>query len=159
MVEEETFEKADSGSSHTYPVQAGSLHKGEYVMIKGQPCRVVEITTSKTGKHGHAKASITGINIFTGKKYEDSCPTSHSIDAPYVSRKEYQLLDICSDGFATLLLEDGSTKEDLKFGDSEEDEKLKAKLQDSLAQGKEITVGTVVAMGQEKIIDYREVGN
>ena len=55
MVEEETFERGEAGSSHTYPVQAGSLKKGDYAMIKGQPCRVVEITTSKTGKHGHAK--------------------------------------------------------------------------------------------------------
>eukprot|EP00826_Nyctotherus_ovalis_P063367 TRINITY_DN9289_c0_g2_i1.p1 TRINITY_DN9289_c0_g2~~TRINITY_DN9289_c0_g2_i1.p1 ORF type:complete len:160 (-),score=59.76 TRINITY_DN9289_c0_g2_i1:78-557(-) len=159
MVEEETFEKAESGSSHTYPVQAGTLHKGDYVMLKGHPCKLVEITTSKTGKHGHAKASIMGIDVFTGKKYEDSCPTSHSIDAPFVSRKEYQLLDIGSDGFVTLLLEDGSTKEDLKFADNEEDQKLKDKLHDVLTSGKDVIVGTMIAMGEEKIIDYRELAN
>ena len=75
----------------------------------------MEITTSKTGKHGHAKANITGIDIFTEKKYEDSCPTSHNIDVPNVVRKEYQLVDIANDGFVTLMEEDGSQKEDLKL--------------------------------------------
>ena len=36
--------------------------------LKEKPCKIIEITTSKTGKHGHAKANITGIDIFTGKK-------------------------------------------------------------------------------------------
>ena len=29
--------------------------------------KIIEISVSKTGKHGHAKAAITGIDIFTGK--------------------------------------------------------------------------------------------
>ena len=36
--------------------------------LKEKPCKIIDITTSKTGKHGHAKANITGIDIFTGKK-------------------------------------------------------------------------------------------
>ena len=157
MAEEETFEKADSGSSHTYPVQAGTLHKGNYVMLKGHPCKVVEISITKNGKHGHAKASIVGIDIFTGKKYEDSCPSSHSIEAPFVSREEYQIADIGSDGFITLILEDGMTREDLKFDDTEENQHLKDKLQEELTNGKDIILGIMVAMGEEKIIDYREI--
>ena len=47
------------------------------MVFQGRPCKVVGYTTTKTGKHGHAKAAITGIDIFTGKKYEDSKPTSH----------------------------------------------------------------------------------
>ena len=34
-------------------------------MIEGHPCRVVEYNTSKSGKHGRAKADIIGIDIFT----------------------------------------------------------------------------------------------
>jgi len=84
-------------------------------MLKDMPCRVVEMTTSKAGKHGHAKATIVGIDIFTSKKYEDSCPTSHNMEVPFVKKNEYQLLDIADDGFVTLLLENGETKEDLKL--------------------------------------------
>ena len=157
MSEEETFEKADSGSSYTYPAQAGTLHKGDYVMLKRHPCKVVEISVTKNGKHGHAKASIVGIDLFTGKKYEDSCPSLHSIEAPFVSRKDYQIADIGSDGFITLISEDGTTREDLKFDDSEEDQQLKEKLQEQLTNEKDVVLGVMVAMGEEKIIDYREI--
>lgn len=58
-------------------------------MLKGNPCKVTAYSTSKAGKHGHAKASIVGIDIFTGKKHEDSCPTSHNIDIPFVKKTEY----------------------------------------------------------------------
>ena len=54
---EEQFENAISGESLTYPLQCSALRKNGHVMIKGNPCKIVEMTTSKTGKHGHAKAS------------------------------------------------------------------------------------------------------
>ena len=44
--------------------------------------QITEITTSKTGKHGHAKANITGLDIFTGNKYQDMSPTSHTMWVP-----------------------------------------------------------------------------
>merc|ERR1712187_444973 len=68
------------------------MGKGSHVMIKGHPCKVAEVTTSKTGKHGHAKAHIVAIDIFTGKKYEDLCPTSHNVEVPFVKKVEFQLL-------------------------------------------------------------------
>merc|ERR1712118_450588 len=100
MAEEadEEFDTADAGSSDTYPTQAGELRKGSHVMIKGHPCKVTDISTSKTGKHGHAKAHIVALDIFTSKKYEDLCPTSHNVEVPFVKRTEYTLMDIGGDG-------------------------------------------------------------
>lgn len=98
--EQETFESVSSGASLSYPKQAGTIRKGQHVVIKGFPCKVIEITTSKTGKHGHAKANIVAVDIFTGKKYEDICPTSHNLVNP---RKSTYLLthnrnaQICSE--------------------------------------------------------------
>ena len=80
----------------------------------------MEITTSKTGKHGHAKANMTGIDIFTNKKYEDCAPTSHNMDVPVVTRNEFQLIDVAGDGFLTLMLADGATREDLKLPTDED---------------------------------------
>lgn len=80
----------------------------------------MEISTSKTGKHGHAKAVIVGVDIFTDKKYEDGGPTSHNIDVPIVTRTEYTLIDIANDGFVSLMTEGGDTKEDLKLPTDED---------------------------------------
>ena len=62
---EEQFENAISGESLTYPLQCSALRKNGHVMIKGNPCKIVEMTTSKTGKHGHAKASGCFTEIWT----------------------------------------------------------------------------------------------
>ena len=51
----------------------------------------MDYSTSKTGKHGHAKAHIIGIDIFTQKKLEELCPTTHNMDVPNVTRTEYQV--------------------------------------------------------------------
>merc|ERR1711988_2003978 len=117
------------GASDTYPQQAGEIRKGSFLMIKGNPCKCCEVSTSKTGKHGHAKAHIVAIDIFTGKKLEDLCPTSHNLDVPFVKKTEYQVLTADEDtGEVSLLQEDGSTKDDLnlptvvKIGEPTEDD-------------------------------------
>ena len=60
---DEEFGEEGAGSSLITPIRAGELKKGMYAILKEKPCKVIEITTSKTGKHGHAKANITGIDI------------------------------------------------------------------------------------------------
>ena len=45
-------------------------------VIKGRPTKVIEVTTSKTGKHGHAKCHFTALDIFTNKKMEELVPST-----------------------------------------------------------------------------------
>lgn len=74
------------------------------------------MSTSKTGKHGHAKVHMVALDIFTNKKLEDICPSTHNMDCPVVKRKEYQLLSINEDGFISLMdLESCDTKDDLRL--------------------------------------------
>mmetsp|Transcript_88097 Transcript_88097/g.174838 ORF Transcript_88097/g.174838 Transcript_88097/m.174838 type:complete len:172 (-) Transcript_88097:74-589(-) len=162
--EDETFEATDAGASHTFPFQAGDLKKGSHMMIKGNPCKVAEISMSKTGKHGHAKAHIVGLDIFTGKKYEDLCPSSHNVECPFVKRTEYTFLDADHDsGEVTLLKENGDMKQDLNLPDrvlvgeaTEDDKKLTTDIKSAQEAGKEMSVVVLEACGKEKIIQLKE---
>jgi translation elongation factor IF5A len=89
-----------------------------HVVIKGRPCKIVEMSTSKTGKHGHAKVHLVAIDIFTNKKLEDLCPSTHNMDVPNVSRTEYQFSHI-DDDFLNLIKPDGSEKNDVKVPEGE----------------------------------------
>jgi Translation elongation factor P (EF-P)/translation initiation factor 5A (eIF-5A) len=44
------------------------LKENKYILIDDEPCRIVEITTSKPGKHGEAKARIVAIGVFDNQK-------------------------------------------------------------------------------------------
>eukprot|EP00933_Yihiella_yeosuensis_P072088 TRINITY_DN80381_c0_g1_i1.p1 TRINITY_DN80381_c0_g1~~TRINITY_DN80381_c0_g1_i1.p1 ORF type:complete len:192 (-),score=49.27 TRINITY_DN80381_c0_g1_i1:176-682(-) len=162
--EGEQFESADAGASTTYPMQAGELRKGSHIMIKGFPCKVCEISMSKTGKHGHAKAHIVALDIFTSKKYEDLCPASHNVSVPFVTRQEYQVLTADPDsGEVSLLKEDGTTKDDLnlptfvKIGEPTPDDKDVAKqIVEESEKGEKTVIAMVqAACGMEKIIGVK----
>eukprot|EP01068_Selenidium_serpulae_P019025 Selendium_serpulae@DN6503_c0_g1_i4.p3 len=157
--EETTFEAAASGASECVPIQAGSVRKGGHVMLKGKPCKVVEYSTSKTGKHGHAKAHIVGIDIFTGKKYEDMCPTSHNMEEPVIKRTELQLIDIQDGDFVTLLSDNGDTRNDVRLPrdqDGQHDDVAK-QVMDMSGKDKSILVTLLGACSQEKIVAAKEL--
>ncbi|ESR52009.1 eukaryotic translation initiation factor 5A [Citrus sinensis] len=154
--EEHHFEsKADAGASKTFPQQAGTIRKNGYIVIKGRPCKVVEVSTSKTGKHGHAKCHFVGIDIFNGKKLEDIVPSSHNCDVPHVTRTDYQLIDISEDGFVSLLTENGNTKDDLRLPT---DENLLSQIKDGFESGKDLVVSVQCAMGEEQINALKDIG-
>ncbi|KAL1854657.1 translation initiation factor eIF5A [Paecilomyces lecythidis] len=150
---EHTFESADAGASTTYPMQCSALRKNGHVVIKGRPCKIVEMSTSKTGKHGHAKVHIVAIDIFTGKKLEDLSPSTHNMDVPVVRRQEYQLLDITDDGFLSLMDESGSTKDDVKLPDGEVGDKINRLFRE---EEKDTNVVVLTSMGEEIAMDAKE---
>lgn len=49
----------EAGASKTEPRQCSSLKKNGFVLLKNRPCKIVEMSTSKTGKHGHAKVHFS----------------------------------------------------------------------------------------------------
>ncbi|TVU44901.1 hypothetical protein EJB05_04410 [Eragrostis curvula] len=154
--EEHHFEsKGDAGASKTYPQQAGTIRKNGHIVIKGRPCKVVEVSTSKTGKHGHAKCHFVAIDIFNGKKLEDIVPSSHNCDVPHVNRTDYQLIDISEDGFVSLLTDSGETKDDLRVPS---DPALLTQIKESFAEGKDLIVSVTSAMGEEQISGLKDIG-
>uniref|UniRef100_A0A8C7L5Q3 Translation initiation factor 5A C-terminal domain-containing protein n=1 Tax=Oncorhynchus kisutch TaxID=8019 RepID=A0A8C7L5Q3_ONCKI len=127
------FTTGESGASATIPMQCSALRKNGHVVLKGRPCKIVEMSTSKTGKHGHAKVNMVGIDIFTNKKYEDMCPSTHNMDVPHIKRNEFQLLNI-TDGFMSLMGDNGDVREDLRVPDSD----LGKEIEQKFAAGEDI---------------------
>jgi translation initiation factor 5A len=150
---EHTFESADAGASTTYPMQCSALRKNGFVVIKNRPCKIVEMTTSKTGKHGHAKVHLVAIDIFTAKKLEELCPSTHNMNVPNVRRQEYLLVDVSEDGFLSLMSDDGSTKDDVKLPDGEVGDKINKLFTE---ENKDTSVIVLTAMGEEAAIDAKE---
>ncbi|CAI8495763.1 translation elongation factor eIF-5A [Hanseniaspora opuntiae] len=149
--EQHVFETADAGSSTTYPMQCSALRKNGFVVIKGRPCKIIDMSTSKTGKHGHAKVHLVATDIFTGKKVEDLSPSTHNMEVPVVKRNEFQLLDI-DDGFLSLMDMDGETKDDVKAPEGE----LGDNLQTAFDEGKDLMVTIISAMNEEAAISFKE---
>ncbi|KAJ1916980.1 translation initiation factor eIF5A [Mycoemilia scoparia] len=147
----EVFESADAGASLTFPMQCSALRKNGHVVIKGRPCKIVDMSTSKTGKHGHAKVHLVAIDIFTGKKYEDISPSTHNMDVPNLKRAEYTLIDI-DDGFLNLMDQEGNMKDDVKLQEGD----LGAKIQEAFDADKELIVTVLTSMGEEAVVDYKE---
>merc|ERR1712113_353982 len=95
-------------------IEAGRAKPGTLIMLKEQfPCKVTAFSTAKPGKHGSAKAMITGKDIFTDKQYEETFGTGDMTPRPIVSKTEYLCCDVNEDGVLSLLMESGDLKEDL----------------------------------------------
>lgn len=141
-------EKGDAGASETYPMQCSALRKNGFVMIKSRPCKIVEMSTSKTGKHGHAKVHMVALDIFTGKKLEDICPSTHNMDVPNVKRLDYQLLDVSDDGFLSLMDDAGENREDLQVPEGALGEEIRG----AIAEERDIICTVLKACGEEVVI-------
>ena len=162
--EDETFETTDAGSSHTYPMEAGQIRKGGFIMIKGNPCKVSDVSTSKTGKHGHAKCHFVAIDIFSGKKMEDLVPAGHTTSVPFVKKEEFQCIDCDEDGFVTVMTASGDTRSDLKLPSEMNPtppgaDELSQKIRDLLGEEKDFYVIMQSACGIEQIMDTKLMTN
>ena len=130
---------------------------GSPIMIKGHACKVVNFSTAKTGKHGAAKAMVTGIDIFSASKYECTFSTTDNVDAPIIVRKEYTLNYIDDEGFMSLMTDQGELKEDLKLPEEEWLKDVATRAKEILEEAKkECLVSVISSMGQEKLISVKE---
>jgi len=157
-----TIDSADAGASLTYPMQCSALRKGGHVLIKKRPCKIIDMSTSKTGKHGHAKVHLIAEDIFTKKKLEDLSPSTHNMDVPNVTRKEYAFLTL-DDGFLNLYDEaTGTTRDDIKMpepisGDKDRTDMINRIIELSEDDEKSGVVIIISAMGENACIEAKIV--
>ncbi|MBX5320629.1 MAG: translation initiation factor IF-5A [Candidatus Bathyarchaeota archaeon] len=106
------------------PVDVGTLREGGYIIVDGEPCRIVEITKSKPGKHGSAKARIVAIGIFDGVKRSIVKPVDANAEVPIIEKRSGQVFAVTPSSVQIMDLE---TYEYLDAPYPEEED-LKAKL-------------------------------
>ncbi|TEU04298.1 translation initiation factor IF-5A, partial [Candidatus Bathyarchaeota archaeon] len=106
------------------PMEVGDLRVGSYVILDGEPCRIVGLTKSKPGKHGSAKARIVAIGTFDGAKRTFVKPVSAQVEVPMIEKKGGQVVAMLPSAVQVMDLE---TYEIFEVPFPEE-EKLKSKL-------------------------------
>jgi translation initiation factor 5A len=72
----------------------GSLKVGSYIIIDGEPCRIVSYDHSKPGKHGSAKARVAAIGVFDGSRHSLVSPVSANVEVPLINKKSGQIISI-----------------------------------------------------------------
>ncbi|MFO8052306.1 MAG: translation initiation factor IF-5A [Thermoplasmatota archaeon] len=77
--------------------QVRELKVNRYIVIDDEPCKIIDLTTSKPGKHGEAKARIVAIGIFTGNKRSMVSPVTHKVQVPIIDKKTAQVVSIQGD--------------------------------------------------------------
>ncbi|MGC9122747.1 MAG: translation initiation factor IF-5A [Thermoplasmata archaeon] len=121
-------------------VEVRELREGSYILIDDEPCKIVELTTSKPGKHGEAKARIVAIGLFDEQKRSVVYPVKHKVKMPIIDKKTGQILAIMGD---VVQIMDTETYETFELPMPEE---LKGQLQ----QGQQVQYWEV--MGKRKIV-------
>uniref|UniRef100_A0A3Q2Q743 Eukaryotic translation initiation factor 5A n=1 Tax=Fundulus heteroclitus TaxID=8078 RepID=A0A3Q2Q743_FUNHE len=134
------FQTGDAGASVTYPMQCSALRKNGFVVLKGRPCKIVEMSTSKTGKHGHAKVRKTHRN---GCRIKETKRLRVNICL-------LQLIGI-QDGYLSLLQDSGEVREDLKLPEGD----LGKEIESRHEAGEEILITVLNAMDEEAAVGIK----
>ena len=136
---------------YTISVESSSIKKGGYAVINEHPTKAVDISASKTGKHGSMKMHIVGVDIFTGRKYETVMPGHKTIQVPIVKKCDYVLSCISEDGYLSLVNEAGDLREDIQLPSGE----LGNDLKNAYERDQNLIVQTTCAMGEEHVSSYK----
>lgn len=124
------------------PVELGSIRVGSYIVIDGEPCRVVEYDKSKPGKHGSAKARVVAIGVFDDVKRSIVAPVSANVEVPIIEKRSAQVISVQPD---TVQLMDLETYEVFETPQPKEED-----LRGRISQGAEVEYWRV--MGRNKIM-------
>jgi len=87
------------------------LKPGNFVIIDGEPCKVVNRTKSKPGKHGSSKIRLEAMGIFDNRRRFLLKPSSADVSVPVIDKKTAQVISISGEIVQLMDLTDYSTFE------------------------------------------------
>lgn len=126
------------------PTDANSIKRGSYILVDEEPCQVLDLSHSKTGKHGHAKIRMEVIGLFDKKKRSPVMPSTHKIQVPIIDKRNAQVITI--EG-AEMSVMDKETFVTLSIPKPEKEEHLK-KLEEIVGAGKTAEVEYWIVMNR-----------
>ena len=130
------------------PADLGSLKEGSYIVIDGEPCKVVEVEKSKPGKHGSAKVRLTGIAIFSGAKKTSIGTVDTHIEVPIIDKRAAQIISATPSSVQLMDLQSFEVTESAMPPEPE--------FQGKMQPGAEVEVWVV--MGRSKIMRLKGTG-
>ena len=129
------------------PASLSDVKIGSYIIIDGEPCRIIEYDKSKPGKHGSAKARVVATGVFDGSKHSLVSPVSAGIEIPMIEKRTGQLISINKEQGIVQLM-DMETFE--TFDSPPPDDK---EINNKLIEGNEVEYWKV--LGKAKIVRIR----
>ena len=120
-----------------------NLQPGRFCVIDGEPCKVLDVTTSVPGKHGGAKARLEAIGIFDNRKRSIVKPADTEIEVPIVEKKVGQVVAIMGNNAQIMDLESYETFES----------PIPGELKDKIVQGGEVVYW--ILMGRKMLMQVR----
>ncbi len=85
-----------------------NLKKGHFVLIDNVPCRVVSVSSAKSGKHGASKTRIEGIGLLDNRRRSIVKPSGDTVDVPIINKKKAQVLALVGERAQLMDLSDYS---------------------------------------------------
>ncbi len=74
--------------------QMGDLKLGRFIVIEGEPCKIVSMDKSKPGKHGAAKVNVVAMSLLSGNKKTLMKSSDADVEIPVVTRKRSQIVSV-----------------------------------------------------------------
>ncbi|MHA1379884.1 MAG: translation initiation factor IF-5A [Candidatus Helarchaeota archaeon] len=124
---------------------AGSLKPNRYIIINDEPCKIISVDVSKSGKHGHAKVRVVCTGLFDGNKRSLTFPSHSNVEVPIIDKSTAMITSITPDYVQVM---DNTTYETFDL-DMPTDEELKNKLTEGA------TVEYWVILDKRKIMNVK----
>jgi translation elongation factor IF5A len=150
------FDEATNSEPIIY-MQALNINIGDHLVIDGCPCKIIDRSVSKTGKHGGCKVNFMGIDIFTQKKYTVIHKSGAAVKVPVIIKNDYLLANIIEDepSYLSLISEKQILREDIQLPSNDLGQKIMEDFINDKNNDTNITVTIQKSMDKESVISYK----